>query len=1354
MPPRMTTKSAGWGDGRIDGQGGQVGGQGDQGRGQRNGRNQNGDAVNDNIQGDVGNIIENNDRMGCTYKEFLDCNPKEYDGTEPKTIQKAVQTAGILTDEALRNGSIKKNPEKKRNRGEPSKDRNVRDDNKRNRTGNAFATTTNPVKREITGTVPKCTTYNTYHPPEAPCRTCFNYNHPGHLLRIVEWCLEKARQDPNLVTGTFTQNDHYATTLFDSGADYSFVSTTCIPLLDIKHSDLGFSYEIEIASGKLVEVDKVIRGCKLEIDVRIPLLDGKVLRVLEENLEEKMRQSMSAEAKEKKQEEIVVVRDFPKVFSDDLSGLSPVQEIKFQIELVPGAMLVAKSPYHLAPSKLEELSGELKELQDKVQFLRHVINGDGIHVDPSKIEAANVVANALSRKDRVKPKRVRAMNMTLRSSIKDEMIERRSDGALYYLDRIWVPLKGDVRTLIMEEAHKMYYDLRVRYWWPEMKKDIAMYEGIEMDFVTKLPRTSSGHDTIWVIVDRLTKFAHFLPMHEDYKMDRLARLYLNEIVARHDMPISIISDRDSRFISRFWQSMQEALGIRLDMSTAYHPQIDSQSERTIQTLEDMLRACVLDFEGKLRCSSSVEFGEGHLIGPELVQKTTEKISQIKDRLKAACDRQKSYADMRRKPLEFSVGDYVLLKVSPWKGVVRFEKKGKLAPRFIGQFEVIEKVGPVAYRSVCGNLREREFKKLKRSRIAIVKVRWNSKRGPEFTWEHEDQMKLKAAAVASHTRVLELDTHSSSEADPSESSPPPVSVAPMVSPFLCSDDSKAAAVASHTRVLELDTHSSSEADPSESSPPPVSVAPMVSPFLCSDDSKSDTEIPERHVSLTTSTLEILTSLILLASSIIVAPSSEFLLAPIVVPPEIHRRRATLIRPEEDIPIGRLYRTHPGRPCKALTTRNSVRPLPSHRLALSSSHSSSGHTPPYAIDADSSTPQRLVHPPLARTPRCSTAYLHWRSTPLSTMYPSTTFESSVRNSLSKSSAGPSRKRCRYHVATVTSSIHARRALVPSRADLLPPHKRFRDSFSPEDSVEEDIDTDVLEDIEADATAVEFAVDSDVEAGIDAGIGMEVDVGIDVEDEVEDEVESCDRGTMEVGVDMDAGIDIPNGMLMPDVVKRLEPVEEGLQDIYDHVIEIPLQRIKDIETVQRQLEAGQLIASGERDGLFDRTRSLERENLKVRELLSIERDRVDSLRCHMALSQEYFCQNTTITRSGMTPEAIKELVNRRVEEALAAYEATHTANALDAENKSQNGSDGDNGNGGNENSDNGNGENRNGRNENPNENGKGDRPVAKECTYQDFMKCQPLNFKGKKGVVGLTRWFEKMETVFHISNCQEKY
>ncbi|GKE10316.1 putative reverse transcriptase domain-containing protein, partial [Tanacetum coccineum] len=182
-------------------------------------------------------------------------------------------------------------------------------------------------------------------------------------------------------------------------------------------------------------------------------------------------------------------------------------------------------------------------------------------------------------------------------------------------------------------------------------------------------------------------------MLEDYKMDRLARLYLNEIVARHGVPISIISNRDSHFTSRFWQSMQEALGTRLDMSKAYHPQTDGQSKRTIQTLEDMLRACVLDFRGSWDVHLPlVEFSYNNSYHSSVRcapfeasygRKCRSPIMWAEDRLKAARDHQKSYADKRRKPLEFSVGDYVLLKVSPWKGMIRFGKKGKLAPRFVG-----------------------------------------------------------------------------------------------------------------------------------------------------------------------------------------------------------------------------------------------------------------------------------------------------------------------------------------------------------------------------------------------------------------------------------------------------------------------------------------------------------------------------------------------------------------------------------------------------------------------------------------------------------------------------------------------
>ncbi|KAI3704076.1 hypothetical protein L1987_74283 [Smallanthus sonchifolius] len=882
-----------------------------------------------------------------------------------------------------------------------------------------------------------------------------------------------ARQDPNIVTGTFLINNHYASILFDTGADMSFVSNDFKSLLDIKPSKLEQEYTIELANEKLINTGEVIQGCTLclknhtfSIDllpvdlgsfdvvigmdwlsknhaeivcfekiVQIPLPNGEILSIQGEKNGVTLRMIncmktrkylrkgycvflahvVKKKPEERRLEDIPIVKDYPEVFPEDLPGLPPPRQVEFRIDLVPGAAPVARSPYRLAPSEMPELSNQLQELQDKellrneklyakfskcefwireVHFLGHVINKEGIHVDPSKIEAiknweapktptevrqflglagyyrrfienfskialplttltqkekkfdwsdkqelafqllkqklcsapilslpegidnfvvycdashqglvvfalkiwrhylygtrctiftdykslqhifdqkelnmrkrhwiellndydcdikyhpgkANVVADALSRKERVKTLRIRALELTIHTSLTTQIrmaqqeaikgeniqnealqgmikqLEPKSDETLYFMNRIWVPCFGNLRELVMDEAHKsrysihpgsdkMYKDLKELYWWPNMKGDIATYvskcltcskvkaehqkpsgllqqpeipqwkwEQISMDFIMKLPKTSSGYDTIWVTVDRLTKSAHFLPIKETDKTEKLAKLYIKEIVARHGVPISIISDRDSRFMSRIWKSLQEAMGTRLDMSTAYHLQTDGQSERTIQTLEDMLRACVIDFGG-----------------PEIVQETTYKIFKIKDRLKAARDRQKSYADNRRKPLEFQIGDQVMLKVSPWKGVARFGNRGKLNPRYVGPFEILARVGPVAYKLKLpqelsnvhdtfhvSNLKkclsdetliippdeihiddrlhfieepieisDWKIQRLRRSRIKLVKVRWNSKRGPEYTWEREDQMKTKYPSLFKDTRA--------------------------------------------------------------------------------------------------------------------------------------------------------------------------------------------------------------------------------------------------------------------------------------------------------------------------------------------------------------------------------------------------------------------------------------------------------------------------------------------------------------------------------------------------------------------------------------------------------------------------
>ncbi|GJS02215.1 putative reverse transcriptase domain-containing protein [Tanacetum coccineum] len=182
-------------------------------------------------------------------------------------------------------------------------------------------------------------------------------------------------------------------------------------------------------------------------------------------------------------------------------------------------------------------------------------------------------------------------------------------------------------------------------------------------------------------------------------METLTRLYIKEIVSRHGVPISIISDRDSHFTSRFWQSLQSALGTQLDMSMAYHLETNGQSERTIQTLEDMLRACVIDFGKEWeKHLPLVEFSYNNSYHASIKEAPFESLYvQIRQRLQAARDRQRSYANVRRKPLEFQVGDRVMLKVSPRKGVIRFGKQGKLNPRYIGPFKILERIGLVAYK---------------------------------------------------------------------------------------------------------------------------------------------------------------------------------------------------------------------------------------------------------------------------------------------------------------------------------------------------------------------------------------------------------------------------------------------------------------------------------------------------------------------------------------------------------------------------------------------------------------------------------------------------------------------------------
>ena len=240
------------------------------------------------------------------------------------------------------------------------------------------------------------------------------------------------------------------------------------------------------------------------------------------------------------------------------------------------------------------------------------------------------------------------------------------------------------------------------------------WEEVTMDFVSGLLRSSEGYDSIWVIVDWMTKSTHFLSVKTMDPVKKLAKLYLKKIVQLHGVPVSIVSDQDVRFPSMFWKELQAGFGTRLKFSIALHPQTDGQSERTIQTLEDMLRVYTLDFPRlvttifgnvrlwrvmweKVSITYPLVWSWGKkVLGPEEVDAVSKEIEAIKRRLQAFVDRKKKYTQNRWRPLEFEVGDQVFLKVSAMRGVMRFAKKGKLSPRYVGPFEIIESIGEVAY----------------------------------------------------------------------------------------------------------------------------------------------------------------------------------------------------------------------------------------------------------------------------------------------------------------------------------------------------------------------------------------------------------------------------------------------------------------------------------------------------------------------------------------------------------------------------------------------------------------------------------------------------------------------------------
>nr|GEU53265.1 hypothetical protein [Tanacetum cinerariifolium] len=749
----------------------------------------------------------------------------------PKILDFAIELANDLMDQKLHTYAERQN-ENKRKADDSSRNYQQQQPHKKQNVARAY--TAGPGEKKVyTGDLPLCTKCNYYHTGQcAPkCRKCKRYGHATNDCRVntnnnnnnnnnkknqkTGACYEcgntghmkkkcpklknhgngngngvaqgrsyalggrDASPDSNVITGTFLLNNRYAKILFDTGVDRRFVSNTFSALIDITPTTLENHYDVELADGKIIGVNAIIRGRTLNfmnhhfnIDLMlVPLgsfdviigmdwltkyhgviiYDEKIVRV--PFGKETLIFQAKDKSKEKRLEDVPIVRDFPEVFPKNLLGIPLARQVEFQIDLVHGVAPVARAPYWLAPSKMEELAEQLQELSDK-GFIRpssspwearfydlfNQLQGLSVYLkidlrsgyhqlrvheeDISKTAFRTryghyefqvmpfVMTTGLNLPKQILEAQTEALkleNLTtedvggmLRQDLTKERLKARMDGTSCLNNRSWLPCYGDLRTLVIHESHKskysihsgsdkMYQDLKQLYWWPNMKANIPTYvskcltcskvkaehqkpsgllvqpkipdwkwEKITMDFVTKFLKMTNGYDTIWVIIDRLTKSAHFLPMRENDPMEKLMKLYMKEVVTRHGVPVSIISDRVVHFGKR----------------------------------------------GKLN---------PRYIGPF---KVIERVKTIADKFELPQQLSRVHNMFHVSNLKKCLSDKSL--------VIPLEEL-----RVDDKLHFVEE--PV-------EVMDREIKQLKRSCIPIIKVRWNSKRGPEFTWERKDQFK--------------------------------------------------------------------------------------------------------------------------------------------------------------------------------------------------------------------------------------------------------------------------------------------------------------------------------------------------------------------------------------------------------------------------------------------------------------------------------------------------------------------------------------------------------------------------------------------------------------------------------------
>ncbi|GJR11977.1 putative reverse transcriptase domain-containing protein, partial [Tanacetum coccineum] len=821
----------------------------------------------------------------------------------PKTLDDAIKLANDLMDQKLRTYAERQN-ENKRKADDSSRNNQQQQPHKKQNVSRAY--TAGPgEKKAYTGNLPLCTKCNYHHTGQcAPkCGNCKRYGHTttdcrvntnnnnnknqkvgacydcgntGHIKKncpklknrrnVNENGVAQGRAyalggrdaslDSNVITGTFLLNNRYATILFDTSADRSFVSTTFSALLDITPTTLENHYDVELADGKIIGVNTIIRGCTLNfmnhpfyIDLmHVPLGSFDVIIgmgwltmyhgviICDEKIgcDVFLAHITTKEAKDKSEgkrlEDVPIVKDFSEVFPEDLPGIPPARQVEFQIDLVPelsdkGFIRPSSSPWGAPVLFVKKKDGsfcmcidyrELNKLTVKNRYplpriddLFDQLQGSSVY---SKIDLRSGYHQLRVREEDI-PKtafrtryghyefQVMPFGLTNAPAVFMDLMNRVCKP---YLDKFVIVFIDDI---LIYSKNKEEHEEHLKLILELLKKE---------ELYAKFSKYPAKIESIkdWASPKSPTEIRQFLGLTGYY------RRFIEGFSKIANAPILALPKGLKNFVL-YCDALHKGLGSMLmqnEKVIAYASRQLKIHEKNYTTHDLELGVVVFalkmwrhylygtsikvaPFEELYRrkCRSPVcwaEVGEAQLTGPAIIHETTEKIVQIKSRIQAASDRQKSYANIRHKPMVFQVGDRVMLKVSPWKGVVRFDKQGKLNPRYVGPFKEIERVKTVAYKLELpqqlsqvhnifhvSNLKkcmfdeslvipleelrvddklhfveepievmDREIKQMRRSRIPIIKVRWNSKRGSEFTWEREDQFKQNNTSGTSYSVV--------------------------------------------------------------------------------------------------------------------------------------------------------------------------------------------------------------------------------------------------------------------------------------------------------------------------------------------------------------------------------------------------------------------------------------------------------------------------------------------------------------------------------------------------------------------------------------------------------------------------